>query len=112
MSVFEDIGIRQPTSQVDFENTDPRLRLQHISLEQLPEHDADIIFLLNWGDPSINDPLTTSPIWSTLQAVQANQVAEVNGELWLLRTVHSLFSVIDAMEQHLVDTEIDTSVFP
>jgi hypothetical protein len=37
-------------------------------------------------------------------------VVEIAGGTWYVQSVRSLFSVIDALEQHLVEDEVDTSV--
>lgn len=108
--IFEGAGINQPEPQVNFESADEGVRRYWISLEQLPEHDADLILLLYSNDPAVNAPITDSPIWSTLKAVQAGQVVEIDGGTWYVQSVRSLFNVINALEQHLVGTTVDTSV--
>ena len=72
--------------------------------------DADLILLLYSSNPAVNEPITSSPIWSNLRAVRAGQVVEIDGATWYVQSVRSLFHVIDALEEHLVGTEIDTSV--
>ena len=109
--VFRSAGINQPDPQVNFESADAGVRRYWISPELLPAHDADLIFLLYTRDPAVNAPITDSAIWATLKAVQAGQVVEINGATWYVQSVRSLFSVIDAMEQHLVEAAIDTTVF-
>ncbi|MGB9752282.1 ABC transporter substrate-binding protein [Roseiflexus castenholzii] len=108
--IFRGAGIQQPEPQVNFESADEGVRRYWISLEQIPEHDADVILLLYSNDPAVNAPITGSPIWGTLKAVKAGQVVEIDGGTWYVQSVRSLFSVIDALEQHLVGTEVDTSV--
>jgi len=109
--VFRGAGINQPDLQVNFESADEGVRRYWISPELLPEHDADLIFLLYTRDPAVNAPITDSAIWATLKAVQAGQVVEINGSTWYVQSVRSLFSVIDAMEAHLVEAAVDTGVF-
>lgn len=109
--VLRGAGINQPDPQVNFESADEGVRRYWISPELLPAHDADLIFLLYTRDPAVNAPITDSAIWATLNAVQAGQVVEINGATWYVQSVRSLFSVIDALEQHLVEAAVDTSVF-
>lgn len=109
--VLRGAGINQPDPQVNFESADEGVRRYWISPELLPAHDADLIFLLYTRDPAVNAPITDSAIWATLKAVQAGQVVEINGATWYVQSVRSLFHVIDAMEQHLVETTVDTTVF-
>lgn len=109
--VLRGAGINQPDPQVNFESADEGVRRYWISPELLPEHDADLIFLLYTRDPAVNAPITDSAIWATLKAVQAGQVVEINGATWYVQSVRSLFSVIDAMAQHLVEATVDTTVF-
>jgi iron complex transport system substrate-binding protein len=108
--IFQGAGIKQPEPQVNFESADEGIRRYWISLEQLPEHDADIILLLYTNDPAVNAPITESPIWKQLKAVQAGQVVEIDGGAWYVQSVRSLFNVIDALEEHLVGATLDTSV--
>jgi len=110
--IFRGAGIQQPEPQVNFESADEGVRRYWISLEQLPAHDADLILLLYSNDPSVNTPITSSPIWEQLAAVKAGQVVEIDGGTWYVQSVRSLFNVIDALEQHLVGAEVDTSVMP
>lgn len=110
--IFRGAGIQQPEPQVNFESADEGVRRYWISLEQLPEHDADLILLLYSNDPSVNAPITSSPIWEQLAAVKAGQIVEIDGGTWYVQSVRSLFNVIDALEQHLVAVEVDTSVVP
>lgn len=110
--IFRGAGIRQPEAQVNFESADEGVRRYWISLEQLPEHDADLIMLLSSGDPAVNAPITGSPIWGQLAAVRAGQVVEIDGGTWYVQSVRSLFNVIDTLEQHLVQAEVDTGVVP
>lgn len=109
--VLRGAGINQPDPQVTFESADEGVRRYWISPELLPEHDADLIFLLYTRDPAVNAPITDSPLWATLKAVQAGQVVEINGATWYVQSVRSLFSVIDTMEAHLVEAGVDTSIF-
>lgn len=99
-------------SQLDFESGEEGIQRYFVSLENVNEHDADVVFLTWYGDPSINDPITSSGLWSTMAAVGADQVIEIDGDTWGTQSVRSLFTVIDDMQDALVDSEIDTSVFP
>lgn len=57
----------------------------NLSMELLPELDADYIFLVNdSGTGSDNlKKLTESPVWKTVPAVKNRNVYEVSDEYWL-----------------------------
>jgi iron complex transport system substrate-binding protein len=78
-SLLEQVGLRRPAVQdVETEATNPFIT---ISAERMDDHDADLIFLLSGGSYN-TDPLTTSALWTTLDAVKANKVIKVAAELW------------------------------
>lgn len=68
-----------------------------VSLEILPELDADYIFLINdgnLGDEFINE-LKDSKIWQSTAAFKHNQVFETSEDYWLNGGIHAQGKVIE-----------------
>lgn len=86
-SILDQVGLKRPAVQdVVTEPTSPFIT---ISFEQLEQHDADLIFLMSGGAYQ-SDTLTSSALWSTLDAVKANKVFNVVAELWLSSNAFSV----------------------
>ncbi len=78
-SLLSDLGLTRPAPQdVD---TDPTNPFVPFSEEQLPTHDAEVIILFT-GSAYPTENLESSPLWTGLEAVQADGVIEVSAELW------------------------------
>jgi len=73
--IFSDIGLQRPPSQEGL------LQETNFSLEVLPEHDADILFIVKYPSSEV-EAILKSPIWQQLNTVQADQVYEVSPERW------------------------------
>ncbi|HAU34650.1 ABC transporter substrate-binding protein [Lysinibacillus sp. FSL M8-0216] len=74
-----------------------------VSLEILPELDADYIFLINdgnLGNPFINE-LKDSTIWQSTDAFKSNQVFETSEDYWLNGGIHAQGKVIDDVLEFL-----------
>ncbi|MCR8855104.1 ABC transporter substrate-binding protein [Lysinibacillus fusiformis] len=74
-----------------------------VSLEILPELDADYIFLINdgnLGDEFLNE-LKESTIWQSTDAFKSNQVFETSGDYWLNGGIHAQGKVIDDVLEFL-----------
>jgi len=75
-----------------------------ISLEMLPELDADYIFINDndgLGDAFLAE-LQNSPLWTTLPAVKAGQVYEVEGDHWRSSGLIAYQKIIDDIEGFLL----------
>ncbi|MBG9940711.1 ABC transporter substrate-binding protein [Brevibacillus formosus] len=69
----------------------------HVSLESLPNLDADYIFLINdagTGDAFEKD-LTESPVWKSMEAVKDGRAFKVEGDHWLSGGLIAHMKVID-----------------
>lgn len=73
--IFSDIGLQRPPSQEGL------LQEKNFSLEVLPEHDADILFIVKYPS-SKAETILSNPIWQQLNAAQSGQVYEVSPERW------------------------------
>lgn len=74
-----------------------------VSLEILPELDADYIFLINdgnLGDEFINE-LKDSKIWQSTAAFKNNQVFETSEDYWLNGGIHAQGKVIEDVLEFL-----------
>ncbi|QDS34736.1 ABC transporter substrate-binding protein [Brevibacillus brevis] len=69
----------------------------NLSLESLPDLDADYIFLINdasTGDAFEKD-LTESPVWKSMEAVKNGRTFKVEGDHWLSGGLIAHMKVID-----------------
>jgi iron complex transport system substrate-binding protein len=73
--IFSDIGLQRPPSQEGL------LQEKNFSLEDLPEHDADVLFIVKYPSSKV-EIILSNPIWQQLNAVQSGQVYEVSPERW------------------------------
>ncbi|WP_416671479.1 ABC transporter substrate-binding protein [Egbenema bharatensis] len=73
--IFSDIGLQRPPSQEGL------LQEKNFSLEVLPEHDADVLFIVKYPSSEV-ETILRNPIWQQLNAVQTGQVYEVSPERW------------------------------
>ncbi|WP_249661497.1 ABC transporter substrate-binding protein [Lysinibacillus fusiformis] len=74
-----------------------------VSLEILPELDADYIFLINDGNlgNSFINELKDSTIWQSTDAFKSNQVFETSEDYWLNGGIHAQEKVIDDVLEFL-----------
>ncbi len=78
-TILEDAGLPRPPAQ------DQAGFIERISLEAIPQLDADVMFLIV-SDPeqtSTLDQFTQSPLWSQLNVVQQNRVYLVSSDVWI-----------------------------
>jgi ABC-type Fe3+-hydroxamate transport system substrate-binding protein len=78
-AVVEAVGLPRPEAQRA--HIDPAFPFVQVSMERLPEHDADVVLLLTGptADPAF---LRDQPLWQRLAAVQAGRVVEVDAMRW------------------------------
>jgi len=72
---FSDIGLQRPPSQQGL------LQEKNFSVEVLPEHDADILFIVKYPSAEV-ETILRNPIWQQLNAMQTGRFYEVSPERW------------------------------
>ncbi len=79
-TVLEDVGFARPKSQRSDEF------MVQVSQEEINLMDGDIIFMSVFGaaDDTALDAFTSSPLWQSLSAVQADEVYRVSDDHWFL----------------------------
>jgi iron complex transport system substrate-binding protein len=76
--ILQDVGLPRPPSQ------DQDTFSAEISLEQVRDVDADVIFVTGYDlEDSERETFLNSPLWQTLQAVQAGRVFEIDDDTWI-----------------------------
>ncbi|MGP1384069.1 MAG: ABC transporter substrate-binding protein [Thainema sp.] len=98
-TILKDAGLPRPPAQ------DQAGFIERISLEAIPQLDADVMFLIV-SDPeqtSTLDQFTQSPLWSQLNVVQQNRVYPVSSDVWI-NGWHMLGAqqVLDDLFQYLI----------
>jgi iron complex transport system substrate-binding protein len=105
--IINDLGLVQQ-NQINFNKINTDLVELALSIEVLPEYDADILFILTdylTAEYREANPESLSflkqPIWSTLKAVQNKQVYKVN---WTAGGPIGANRIIDDLFKYLVNT--------
>ena len=98
--VLADIGIRRPPMQEQLANSSNDS--PPLSLEVISEHDADVILLITDRKTGTSNYLN-SPIWATLQAVQNNQVYQVDINRWHGNGPLAANLILDDLFRYLVE---------
>ncbi len=78
-TILEDVGVSRPPLQ------DRSGLVERISLEIIPDLDADVMFLIV-SDPDnteLVEQFTSSPLWSQLSVVQRDRVYSVSADTWI-----------------------------
>jgi iron complex transport system substrate-binding protein len=96
--ILNDAGLRRPPSQ------DKMIYSQEISKEELQLADGDVVFVIavDLEESAELEALKSDPLWSRLNAVQANQVYPVPG-YWLGPGLISANLVIDDLFKYLIN---------
>ena len=107
-TVLEDAGFARPESQRSDEF------MVTVSQEELDLMDGDVIFMSVFGDAddTASDAFTSSPLWQSLSAVQADEVYRVSDDHWFLGIgLIGAERVLDDLLIHLTEpqTEQNTS---
>jgi iron complex transport system substrate-binding protein len=99
-TILDSLGIARPpiTEEADAEGG-----FLSMSLERIPEVDADLI-LLDMGVGEFAGDYTGNPLWQGLSAVKAGQV-HVYGPEWYGTTYHRFQLVLDELGPVLVDAD-------
>ncbi|NOK63322.1 MAG: ABC-type Fe3+-hydroxamate transport system, periplasmic component [Chloroflexi bacterium AL-W] len=117
--VIDDIGLARPESQqythAEMLDEFQQPSFYNISDENLQLADADVIFSWTLGaTPEIADQareqqlaLRDDPLWSTLNAVQNDNVYEVGG-YWIGLSFVAAHYMLDDLYEHVLDTEPTT----
>lgn len=108
-TILEDAGLARPPTQNQGILGEPPFQ-KMISLETLEQADGDILFVWTYGATSeiaksAQNALTTlekDPLWSQLQAVQNQQVYEVD-PYWNVSSYIAANAVIDDLFQYLIE---------
>lgn len=94
--LLTDLGFPRPETQnVDDFGID-------VSLEQIPDADADIVLLAVFDktENGYQDRVLQSPLWESLSAVQDDTVYEVDDQTWLGGIgYHAAFEIMDQMKK-------------
>jgi iron complex transport system substrate-binding protein len=100
-SVFRDIGLQR--SSLEDASTD---WYPPISLEKLPDLDADIIFVATSEkrDQDFVQKLQEKSLWQQVKAVQQNQVYLVDANAWTSFNILSVNAILDDLEKYLVNS--------
>jgi iron complex transport system substrate-binding protein len=99
-SLLTQLGLDRPAPQdVDTEPTNPFVAL---AAEQLTDHDADVFIVLS-GSAYPTEPLTESPLWNTLEAVQNDSTALVAAEPWFSANAYGVDWIVDDLRAILLD---------
>lgn len=112
--ILEEVGIRRPENQVV---DDPEKTSLELSLELIPEADADVILLMVGGggedEKAARESLRrfeSNPLWKRLRAVQSGRVHEVNPDAWFITSgPQAANAVLDDPERFLLDGEAGES---
>lgn len=104
-TILEDVGLSRPPLQ------DRPGLVERISLEVIPELDADVMFLIvsDSENTEVLDQFTSHPLWSQLSVVQRDRVYSVPDETWIngwnLLGVHD---ILDDLSETLVPVAEDS----
>ena len=114
-TVIADAGLSRPPSQNLTASEAGTLfgnQIQYeVSKEKIPEMDGDAIFLWTFGHRDeiaqnaqyAKAQLKADPLWSTLSAVQQDQVYEVPGEYWIGSGPIAANAVLDDLFKYLLE---------
>jgi iron complex transport system substrate-binding protein len=97
-TILQDIGLPRPA----FQNKDTFA--DYISLERLPDLDADYLFYSAFGEPAKTDPMAAlaSLLWGRLKAVQSKRAIAVDDDTWFLAIgIQGAHRVLDDIERFL-----------
>jgi iron complex transport system substrate-binding protein len=103
-SILQDIGASRPPSQ----DKDGIYDSFPVSLELIPQMDADVIFITTGQDQGSLDivkQFKQHPLWSALEAVKQDRVYQVNPETWYGDNIITANLVLDDLYSFLFEKE-------
>lgn len=103
-SILQDAGISRPPSQ----NKEGIYDNLPVSLELIPQMDADVIFISlgqDKGNLDFMEKIKQHPLWSKLRAVQRDRVYQVDPEHWYGDNMISANLVLDDLSHFLLEKE-------
>ena len=107
-SLLAEVGLRRPENQRRDDGC-TAFQQEHaeiLSLEKLPDADADAIFYYVGGSEesaeALEQRMTENPLWESLEAVQNGRAFSVGGEAWLFANARAAHIVLDDLEKHLL----------
>jgi iron complex transport system substrate-binding protein len=107
-TVMRDLDLLRPPSQQGDAGLD-----ETFSLEQLPEHDADVVLVIDYSgegqDPGL-DALLGSSLFDNLAAEQAGQVVLIDGTQAVGAAWARMNRFLDDLERMLLDPDLDADV--
>lgn len=107
-TVMMDLGLLRPEPQREPFGTDTEF-----SLEQLPEHDADAVFVVAFGGEE-DDPgaieIVDSGLWAGLAATQAGQSSTIDGTESVGSAWGKMDVFLDQLEDVLLSDDFDPDV--
>lgn len=96
--VIKDAGIKLiPIQEATAKNQGNNVNL---SIETLPEHDADFIFIVKYPSDDANSILA-NPIWQNLDAIKAGRYVEISPERWVGTCTTVANYILDDLFQYL-----------
>jgi iron complex transport system substrate-binding protein len=102
--VLKDVGLRRPPAQENLSELTENLQEKTLSLEVIGEHDADVLFLIQYPNVGAESYLN-HPVWSQLSAVQNRRVYEVDPKIWSARGPLGANKILDDLSHYLVEDE-------
>ncbi|PZO18376.1 MAG: iron-siderophore ABC transporter substrate-binding protein [Leptolyngbya foveolarum] len=103
-TILADAGLSRPTAQ------DKTGFVERISLETIPQLDADVMFLIV-SDPAETktlDQFTSSPLWNRLDVVKQDRVYLVSADTWINGwNILGVQQVLDDLFNHMVPESAD-----
>ena len=107
-TVMNDLDLLRPEAQT--KQLDDR---EYLSVEALPEHDADVILVFDFSgegqDPNV-DAFMNSPLFGSLAAAQAGQVYRIDGTQTVGAAWGKMDTYLDELERILLDPELRIDV--
>lgn len=107
-TVAHDLELGRPAAQQSTDRLTCRTN-PSLSIERLSEHDADVVFLVDYsGDGGATSRgLVAQPLWQQLQASQRGQLHIIDGSVTVGAAWARMNRFIDVVEKHLLADGLD-----
>ena len=96
--VFSDVGLKLIPIQEKMANSGN----SGFSIETLPEHDGDFLFIEKYPSQDIEDILS-SPLWQKLDAVKSGNYLEVSPQQWQGRCLIFANNILDDLFKYIAE---------